>query len=162
MNTLTLSTAAHKAALISAIEHQLEVTEDNIGSDASELQYAEDVEFDIVLTSINASRKQVAFMEAFLKGLTDVPVGISVFLEELEVAVVKEALASLVDVESDDESPLSLDEVFSVYNIKQSILKTNTSWGSLDVDALSRDLSNQARQTVDENSPAQDLLNSLN
>ncbi len=160
MTTLTLQNTAQKQALVYAIDCHHERVLEDIASEVDELTEASDENFDSALSAINASRKTIAFLEAFQKGLSDVPVGISVYLESFETDVVREALESVADIEDGDER--SVEDVFSVNNIKQAVLASQTAWGSLDVEALSRTLSEQAGESVDGNSATQDLLDALN
>ena len=159
MSTLHLSTAAHKAALVDAIAFMNEVNSDMLLDECSGLAALEGQEFDSSLEQIQNLRKREAFINSFTTALASVPVGMSVFLEGVEVEVVRDGLQSLIDNQeeyADEKSP------FSVENIKQLVLASQTSWGSLDVEALSQKLSDQASETVDGNSAAQDLLDALN
>ncbi len=162
MSTLTLRNAEQKDALVQAVAYMNDYMSDLIGDRSRELEYVTESDFDTAMNEIVDLRRRQKFAQAFSVAVKDVPVGISVFLEPLETEVIREGLQSVVDNNIMElEDPLSLDEVFSVHNIKQAVLASQTSWGALDVDFLSNKLSEQARQTVDSNSAAQDLLDAL-
>lgn len=161
MKELYIRTSAQKAALVEAIEHHLEVLGDEIAAECSGLVDREGLSFDISISQINAQKKEVAFLNSFLPALEAHPAGAGgVFLEAFEVGVLKAALASLVDVQ-DEDSDEAIYIVISSENIKNTIRSTAREWGAIDPERLAIELSRQAREALEGNSAAKDLLEQL-
>lgn len=160
MRTLTLRTAAMVAALTDAVQHHLEVLNDQMVEQVDLLMKAEGWEYEVALHNISVTKKEIAFLKAFIPATQQASAGISVFLEAFEVGVIKSALASLADIESSDANG-SIFEVVSSENIKNTILSTVQSWGAIDPERLAIELARQAREALASKAPAQDLLDQL-
>lgn len=167
MSTLTVATSAQKQALILAIEQFRDQLNDKLGDSCRELEFADDYFFDSKVTDLTTLRQRYTFAKAFATSFRTFPVGPTSYVylldDGIETNVVREALESLIDVEGDVEAP-SLEEVFSVSNIKHIILTKATSPCvdvDIDVDALAKELNRQVAQTLEFTSPAKDLLASL-
>lgn len=163
MKELYIRTIAQKAALIDAIEHHLEVLEVELEGECLELAEVEGWDFEVKVSNINTSRQEIAFLNAFLPALKSHPAGAGgVFLEAVEVGVVKAALASLADIENETTAQEAILAVVSAENIKNTIRTTAREWGAIDPERLAIALSNQVRETLEGNNAAKDLYDQLN
>lgn len=152
MTTLTLTSEAHKAALLHAVESALDAYQSTLSN------YRFFVTTDYQAQERQTLRQRVAFLEAFEPALRSAPVGMSVFVEGLEVDTLIEALESTLELENPQPS---VDAVLSPANLQRAIVQTQSAWGAVDVQRLSDALSEQMREALDENNPIDDLLNAL-
>lgn len=149
MTMLTLKSAAHKETLQHAVAVCLELT---LGAleDCCEGMSGEDI--------MNLG-KRVAFLEEFGPALSAQPVGMSVFLEGIEINTLREALELMAE---DGMASRTVDDVTSIGNIQSIIVATQTAWGAVDTVRLSQELAKQVREAVDPNTVIDELLDALN
>jgi hypothetical protein len=162
MSVLTLSTQAQRNALVKAIEFMEDILEDRLSEAQSDLASALGASYDLwekLSKKVDDNYKRVLFARAFNEALGSQPVGASVYLEGLETEVVREALESLSDVS--DGGDATLCDVLSVANVQRVIVSTQTAWGATDTEALASELLRQAREALDGDTAAADLLAQL-
>lgn len=165
MKEIYLRNDGQKKALVDAVQHHIEVLNDELGGQVDELDaWQEGWQFDTVLSNIQTTRKEIAFLTSFLPALQSHPVGVGgVFLEAFEVGVIKSALAALADIqqEHNNETDNGILSILSAENIKNTIRSTAQSWGAIDPERLAIELARQVRQALESKGTAKELLNQL-
>jgi len=161
MPILCISTDAKRRALLQAVEFMADYTTDELGERGEEISNVSDEQIDSVVQEIRRLKKENAFAKTFSQALRTVIASPSsnVYLEPFEANIVRDGLNRFEDVEDNDVAQVY--DIISEDNIKQIVLKTRTSWGSVDPSALARELKRQVTDVLESNTAVRELLADL-